>query len=197
MENPGSISIWIEHLPSESEEAQEVLFKRYRSQLTAYAAARLRALGVRSKDADDITQEVFHGFFRRISQGKMPDLENRNDLWLKLTRICGDRVKEARRKKFTPTESVFGQFDAQDGRSPLEIPADYGHQLDSCLHAVEHALLKNLLAQEHPDLPEIVALRINGMTIEEVAKRMDRSKATIERRLRSVDRIIANYRSIS
>lgn len=48
--------------------------------LVDYAAFRLRQLGVRAADADDVAQKVFMGLFRRTADGKMPDLDDRDAL---------------------------------------------------------------------------------------------------------------------
>jgi DNA-directed RNA polymerase specialized sigma24 family protein len=72
--------------------AQEAIFRRYQEPLVGYAAFRLKQLGVRATDADDNAQEVFMGLFRRTVDGKMLDLIDRDDLWLKLRRISGDRI---------------------------------------------------------------------------------------------------------
>ncbi len=194
MENLGSVSVWLPGLSEGDEQAQYEIFRRYQPQLLAYAASRLRQMGVHHTEADDIAQTVFLGLFRRAASGSLPDLTDRNQLWLKLRRICGDRVKEQRRKRTIQTESALGISPDGDSPSPLELPPDRGGELDSCLIAVEHALLERRLAEKHPELPEILALRLKGLTVREIAERLDRSKATIERRLRAVDRICLKYK---
>jgi RNA polymerase sigma factor (sigma-70 family) len=189
---PGSVSVWLQQLPDDDREAQEQVFKRYEPELVRYAAYRLRQMGVRGTEADDIAQEVFMGLFRRTAAGKMPELQNRDDLWLKLQRICGDRVKDARRKRTLLTESVFdgGQVDG----SVLGMRAVEDDRMDECLLVVEHSLLQKRLSDRHPDLPEIARLRFQGLAVQEIAKNMSLPKRTIERRLEWIGEVCDAYR---
>ncbi|QDV43402.1 RNA polymerase sigma factor [Stieleria neptunia] len=193
MDEMGSVSIWVQQLPDDEREAQSKIFERYQAQLVQYAANRLRQMGVRSKDADDIAQEVFLGLFCRSAAGKMPDLNNRDQLWLKLRRICGDRVKDARRRRTLATESVFGLGESQSSLSPLQANLRPSEDLESCLIAVEHSLLKRKMEEKHPDLPVIASLKMQGYTVSEIASKIDAPKRTIERRLRSIDEICRQY----
>ena len=105
----GSVTVWVKQLPAGDLAAQEAIFRRYQEPLVGYAAFRLKQLCVRAAEADDIAPEVFIGLFRRTVVGQMPDLVDRDALWLKLRRICGDRVKDARRKRTLATESALGE----------------------------------------------------------------------------------------
>ncbi len=188
----GSVSIWLRKLPEADQQAQNEILRKYRDRLVGYAAWRLRQLGVRAKDADDIAQEVFLGLFQRAAAGKMPDLKRRSDLWLKLRRIAGDRVKDARKKKLPFTESAV-QPAKQDQSDQAGLGDLADPQLDECMEMVEHELIRRHLQQRHEDLPEIAALRMQGYRPSEIAEQLDQPKRTIERRLQWIDELCAEY----
>lgn len=186
----GSVSVWLRELPQATKDAQEEMFRRYSPHLARYAAFRLRQLGVRGTDADDIVQEVFMGLFRRIVAGQMRDLKHRDQLWLKLQRICSDRVKDARRKRSLATESALG---ADDDGALIGLAAIPDRELDECLLVVEHAMLRDHLSRRHRDLPDVARMRIEGLSVQEIADRMGAPKRTIERRLEWIDEICDAY----
>jgi len=190
----GTVSVWLGQLPAGHQEAQNRLLQRYRPQVIGYARYRLLQLGVRGKDADDIAQEVFLGLFQRAQAGKFQDLNTRDDLWLKLRWITNDRVKDARRKRLPFTESAVEQGDGSEALPGMPQVAD--QQLDECLLMVENDLVRRQLAERHPDLPEIVALKVQGYTVQQIADQMGLPKRTIERRLEWIDQISDNYANL-
>jgi len=189
--SPGSVSVWLGQIPAGDQEAHNRLLERYRPQVVGYARYRLQRLGVRHKDADDIAQEVFLGLFQRSEAGKLPDLNTRDALWLKLRRITGDRVKDARRKRLPFTESAVNVGENSSALPGMPQVAD--EQLDECLLMAENALIRRKLAERHPDLPEIVSLKVQGYSVDQIAEQMDVPKRTIERRLQWVDQICDEY----
>lgn len=176
----GSVTVWVKQLPEGDRAAQEAIFRRYQRPLVEYAANRLRQLGVRAIDADDVAQEVFLGLFRRTTDGKMPDLDDRDALWLKLRRICGDRVKDARRKRTMATESAL------EGRANASVAGMAGvpnQDFDDCELALEHGLLQYYLRQRSTDLPEIARLRMQGYSVEQIGELLRIPPRTVDRRI--------------
>jgi RNA polymerase sigma factor (sigma-70 family) len=195
MDEPSSVSVWLGRLPDGDHDALEKLLNRYREQVVQYAGYRLRQLGVRLKDAEDIAQEVFLGLYRRIESGQMRDLQDRSDLWLRLRRLVGDRVKEAKRKKLAFTESALNP-NAKDDDTPAiyHLPDS---DMEECVLIVEHSLLKRHLAEQHQDLPEIARLRMQGYSVQEIADRMGNSKKTTENRLKWIRLLCDEYMQMS
>lgn len=189
----GSVTVWVKQLPAGDLAAQEAIFRRYQEPLVAYAAFRLKQLGVRATEADDIAQEVFMGLFRRTVDGKMPDLIDRDDLWLKLRRICGDRVKDARRKRTLNTESALG--DGVDV-SVVGLARVAEQHFDDCVLTLEHGLLQHYLRQRSPDLPEIASLRMQGYSIDQIAEKLQLPPRTVDRRVQWINELCDEYQKL-
>lgn len=189
--NLGSVTVWLRQLPAGEHEAQEMVFRRYQSELVGYAAYRLRQLGVCLVEAEDIAQEVFMNFFRRTSVGQMLNLDDRETLWLKLQRICGDRVKDARRKRSLATESAIDSIEHQ---SLAGLAAVADQHFDECILSIEHSLLHRYLTERSPDLPEIASLRMQGYTIDEIAEQLRMAPRTVDRRIAWIDQLCDEYR---
>lgn len=198
MESPvessiGSVTVWVKQLPAGDLAAQEAIFRRYQEPLVCYAAFRLKQLGVRATEADDIAQEVFMGLFRRTGDGKMPNLIDRDDLWLKLRRICGDRVKDARRKRTLATESALG--DGVDV-SVVGLANVAEQHFDDCVLTLEHGLLQHYLRQRSPDLPEIASLRMQGYSIDQIAEKLQLPPRTVDRRVQWINELCDEYQKL-
>jgi hypothetical protein len=42
----------------------------------------------RAADEEDVVQDAFHSFFRGVSAGRFPQLNDRDNLWRLLVAIC-------------------------------------------------------------------------------------------------------------
>jgi RNA polymerase sigma factor (sigma-70 family) len=188
----GSVSVWLKRLPAADREAQEAIFRRYQTVLVDYAAFRLRELDVRAVDADDVAQEVFMGLFQRTADGKMPDLDDRDALWLKLRRICGDRVKDARRKRTIATESALN---GSDDSSAVGLAKVADEHFEDCILTVEHGLLQHYLRQRCDDLPEIASLRMQGFSVDQIAEKLGMPPRTVDRRIQWIHELCEEYQS--
>lgn len=189
----GSVTVWVKQLPAGDLAAQEAIFRRYQEPLVGYAAFRLKQLGVRATEADDIAQDVFMGLFKRTVDGKMPDLIDRDVLWLKLRRICGDRVKDARRKRTLNTESALG--DGVDV-SVVGLARVAEQHFDDCVLTLEHGLLQHYLRQRSPDLPEIASLRMQGYSIDQIAEKLQLPPRTVDRRVQWINELCDEYQKL-
>jgi len=189
----GSVTVWVKRLPAGDLAAQEAIFRRYQGPLVDYAAFRLRQIGVRSADAEDVAQEVFMGLFRRTADGKMPDLDDRDALWLKLRRICGDRVKDARRKRTLATESALGDREDTTGAGLARVADEHWEE---CVLTVEHGLLQHYLRQRSEDLPEIASMRMQGYSIDQIAEKLKIPTRTVDRRIQWIHKLCEEYQRL-
>jgi RNA polymerase sigma-70 factor (ECF subfamily) len=85
----------------------------------ATAAAFLRKLGVRERDLDDVTQEVFTQLYRSL-----PQFRGESQLRTWLYRLCATQAKRARRFNAISEKigSWFGQ--SEPAGTAQELPAD-------------------------------------------------------------------------
>lgn len=197
MDEGGSVSVWLDGVRNGASTAQQAIWSRYLQRLVNYADHRLRQLGVRAEDGDDIAQKVFAGFFRRAQAGQFPQLEDRDDLWRVLVVITNDRVIDVRRKKRPATESAMGKVQDNSANTPaIEQVVNNGPSPELGCEVVESMReLMNRMDRRHPALKQIAALRLEGYTVQEIAEKLGTPKRTIERRLEWILEIWDRYRS--
>lgn len=164
----------LRRLRSGEEDAATELYLRYARRLVGLARARTsEALGARI-DPEDVVQSVFRTFFRRVADGQY-DVPEGEDLWKLLLVMSLNKIR------------ALGNFHRAAKRSveqTTRVPETSGIGLEandeSALQILE--LTIGELLQELPDWHgPIIELRIQGHDVEEIARRVARSKRTVER----------------
>jgi RNA polymerase sigma-70 factor, ECF subfamily len=172
------INLWREG----DQEAARQIYDRYIEKLLPLARRRLGRRIIGRIDAEDVLQSVFRTFFQRARAGHF-QVEDEHDLCKLLVRITVHktlrRIAAETAAKRDPHREIGGA-ESQDrlvellGREPT--PDEAIEFLDQLEH-----LLRELRPQER----EILQLRLQGCTNEEVAKKLgtyDRSiRRTMER----------------
>src|SRR5262249_39832140 len=72
--------------------AAQPLWERYHGRLVALARARLQSARRRAADEEDVVQSAFHSFFRGVSDGRFPQLNDSNNLWQLLVLITARKA---------------------------------------------------------------------------------------------------------
>src|SRR5262245_7089655 len=72
MNDPGSISVWIEQLKDGDADAAQPLWERYYHRLVGLARKKLGDLPRRATDEEDVVQSAFRSFFQRAGEGHFP-----------------------------------------------------------------------------------------------------------------------------
>ncbi len=192
MQQSGSVTRWIERLKDGDQAAADAIWSRYFDRLIPAARRKLGPAARKLCDSDDVVLVAFEGLFRQAAQGKCPNLHDRHDLWCLLLKIAEreaiDQVRaqcrEKRGKGKVVEESLLGAAHGIDGRLGLDgLPGD--------APTPEHVVAtmegcRRLLELLPPDLADLALLRLQGYTNEEIANRIGRSVATVERRLRLI-----------
>ena len=181
--SPGSVSRLLGGLRDGDEEAVRQLWLRYFQPLVRLARGRLSARGGTLPDAEDVALEAFWTLCRQVSSPasaeRFPDLHNRSHLWKLLACFTARQAfdvarKEGRRRRIVGDESLLGAdgFEPFAGREPAP---EFG--------AAVADLLECLPSDE---LRRIALARMEGCTNPEIALRLGRSLATIERKLQVI-----------
>jgi RNA polymerase sigma-70 factor (ECF subfamily) len=157
-------------------EAATQLYLRYAGQLHALAQSQCGPdLAVRV-DPEDIVQSVFRTFFRRVSQGHY-DVPEGEELWKLLLVIALNKIRatgvhhraDKRDVRHTVTGARFEQvLQTQAARDEAAL-----HELQLVIDEI----LEGLPASHRA----IVELRIEGYTVQEIARKTERSKRSTER----------------
>lgn len=186
MSTLGSVSRWLENYKTGDAAAATELWNRYHQNLLQFARGRLRGELRRFSDEEDLVVAAFESFFFRLSAGQFPELAGRKELWALLVTITDRKAVNSMRRFMADKRGggrVWGEsnFDGREGddtETVLASTSQRGPTPDVAAH------LSELLATLDEDMREVVALRIDGYTNEEIGQRLNRSVATIERRLR-------------
>ncbi|TWU33872.1 ECF-type sigma factor [Novipirellula artificiosorum] len=189
------ITEWIGELRGANEAAADKIWNHYWTQLCAAARRKLRSDSRPLYDEEDAALSAFNSFANGLAAGRFPKLNDRESLLRLLLVITGRKVRQRHRYdqqqkrdvRQTMTGSVF-MTDADDAaalgvnhikaREPTpEFVASFTETCDR--------FFKRL---GDPQLQEIAVLRMEGYNDGEIAKHLDCSRSTVQRRLEIVRR---------
>ncbi|MFM7057825.1 MAG: ECF-type sigma factor [Planctomycetota bacterium] len=182
----GSVTILLQQIRRGQQDAVQPLFDLYFGRLAALGKTLLPERFRRVSDGEDLALEVLAAFFAAADSGSLPELKTRSDLWRVLARRLQQRAASEIRRQTTQKagdgrvrgESVFIASSELDPGSGLDQTADY--RLDDALRELHQELIERL---DDPLLRNIATLLLEGHTVDDIAARLDRSRATIYRKL--------------
>jgi DNA-directed RNA polymerase specialized sigma24 family protein len=187
----GSVTRWIGELKSGGDAAAQHLWERYFDRLVRLAHKRLRARAAgAAEDEEDAALCAFDSFCRGVTQGRYPQLADRDDLWRLLVvitiRKAFDQIerRNAQKRGRHPTweEADLPAGNAADVREALDAVA--GREPSPELAAMVADLYQRLRSQLGNDsLRRVLDLRLEGFTREEIASRMGCTVKTVARKL--------------
>ena len=147
------------------------LYRRYARRIQALARKQIgTGLGTRV-EPDEIVQSVFRTFFRRLTEGHY-DVPAGEELWGLFLVIALNKVRTAAR--------FHGQ-----ARRDIARTERLAHDAQMSVDDEDLATLRQVITELLDQIPEshrdVVSLRIEGYTVEEIAKQTGLSKRTAER----------------
>ena len=187
----GSVTRWIGDLNAGGDSAAQHLWERYFHRLVQLARARLhsaRRAGT-IEDEEDAALSAFDSFCRGAANGRFPQLASRDDLWRLLVVITVRKVlcqlerrgAQKRGGGRLAGESALIGGDAADGGGLDRIA---GHEPSPELAALvvdEYRRLRDGLRSEA--LRQVLDLRLEGYTREEIAERLGCAERAEKRKL--------------
>ena len=187
MRSTGSVSRLIDEIRSGQETAATHLWNRFQRRLMAFARTRLKGASKAVADEEDVVVSAFQSFLQRTRRGKFPNLDNRHDLWSLLVAITARKAMNQIRHQSRAKRS----HSSADGRILPTVPLS-AVQLASSTPTPEYTAAMNEFLEHlfeilgDGELRRIVLLKLQGYSNQEVAKEIDRSVPTVERRLRLI-----------
>ncbi|MEO1995885.1 MAG: ECF-type sigma factor [Planctomycetaceae bacterium] len=197
MSHESPISIWINELKAGDPQAAQAIFEQYFQRIIRLAQRKLQGTPRRMADEEDVALSAFHSFCRGAARGRFPKLDDRDDLWTILAMIASrksvDQIQYQKRQKRgsgrVHGESIF--VSAGDDRpqgladfASATPPLDGLHGLaDECEHLLEKL--------DDDSLRALALLKLEGFTNEEIAKKLDCARRTVQRRLKLIQDIWA------
>jgi DNA-directed RNA polymerase specialized sigma24 family protein len=176
-----SVTFWLGQLKAGDLAGARPLWERYFPKLVVLARARLAGFPRRVADEEDIALSAFDSFCRDAANGRLPQLDDRDDLWRVLLMITGQKAVDLVRHE---TAAKRGGLLAQDTFA-LELLAsnEPSPELAALLADEFRRLLDKLPS---PELQALALWKMEGQSHEEIAQRWGCVPRTVERRLKVI-----------
>jgi len=170
------------------EDAAKAVFERFGDRLIRLARSRLDAQMRRKFDADDVMQSVFRSFFTRQGDGQF-QFEDWDSIWALLTvmtkRKCARRVKAERAARRDVSREISTAPASDDDSGGWETMAGdpTPDEAATLTDLVEH-LMRGLDEREQ----QVLTLRLQGFTVQEISKKVGFSERSVHRTLAQLRR---------
>src|SRR5262245_31700363 len=193
MSTGGSVTRLVRALQGGDRAAAQPLWERYHRRLVTLARQKLRSARRRAADEEDVVQNAFQSFFRGVARDRYPQLHDRDNLWRILVVITarkaldqlahentrrrgGGTAHGETRRSVTPPESDDSALERVVCEEPTpEFAAQVAEQC---------RLLLDRLGDE--TLQQVAVGKMEGLTNDELAERLDCSKRTVGRKLETL-----------
>ena len=184
------VTQWLRHLADGDEDAAQAIWEKYFDRLVLLAQRQMAGLPRRAADEEDVALSAMKSFCRGMGAGRYPQLKDRNDLWkLLVTITCHKAVNQARKVRAQKRggghvrgESVFVRAD--DSASGGAIEQVMGEVPTPEFACIMFENCRGLLDRLEDDTLKIIALcKMEGDSIEEIARKLNYTARTVERKL--------------
>jgi RNA polymerase sigma factor (sigma-70 family) len=191
MSSAGSITQWINQLRAGDRVAAQRIWEHYARRLAGIARAKLQGERLGAANEDDVVQSAFLSFFRGVERGQFPQLSDRTNLWPLLVLITKRKAIDLWKRNHQKGQgggnirgesALFGPPGSEmDGGGWEQVLGSDPTPEELTKGAEEvRRLLERLDNQE---LRSIALWKLEGFTNKEIAAKLDRSLATVERKL--------------
>jgi DNA-directed RNA polymerase specialized sigma24 family protein len=189
----GSVTHWLRQLPAGEQAAFHKLWERYVRRLLGLVRKRLHGAPRAAADEEDVVLSAFDSFFRRAQEGRFAKLLDRHDLWQLLVLIAGRKAsqlaqQERRQRRGGGRVRHASALVAGDGSAAGPLFADLiGREPEPAVAAQLVENYERLLGELGDDELRTVAVwKLEGYTHEEIATKLGRAPATVERKVRLI-----------
>jgi RNA polymerase sigma factor (sigma-70 family) len=193
MSADGSVTRWVTALKDGNAAAAQPLWERYHRRLVGLAREKLRGAGRRTADEEDVVQNAFHSFFRGVAGGRFPQLGDRDNLWRLLVVITARKAldqlaAEHAKRRGGGTVSADPRISPGTARweetAIEQIVGDEPTPEFAAQVAEEYQRLLDLLGDD--TLRRVAVWRMEGLTTDEIAAKLDCSRRTVARKLETI-----------
>ena len=172
------------------QQAATSLYQTYASRLIALARDHLSAKVAARFDAEDVVQSVCRSFFARARQGQFV-IQTSDELWRLLVAITLHKVRRTVKHHQRGKRGVDQEM---TGQGIFGVPAEALARGPAPEEAVILAdLVEAVMRAYRPLDRQIVELRLQGCTVEDIAAQTQRSERTIWRVLERARQDWAKY----
>jgi len=187
----GSVTRHLTRLKAGDHAAAVVLWRRYFQRMTRVAKRRLSGRARRAADEEDVALDAFDRFCREAEQGRLPEVQNRSDLWGLLATLTIRMAIDQLRREGREKRGGLRRENAQ-GSNPALLS---GRQCDPGFIAQVAEECDRLLASlDDATLRSIAVWKTEGYTNEEIAEILGVVLRTVERKLHDIRERMAGER---
>jgi DNA-directed RNA polymerase specialized sigma24 family protein len=186
MSAPGSVTCWLDGLQAGDTGAAQRLWEGYFRRLVGLARHKLRGAAAGPAGPEDIALSAFDSFCRGAAQGRFPRLADRDDLWQVLVLLTARKAVDAIRSERAQKR---GGGRAQPGPAADDGPglsAVVGREPTPSFAAQVAEQCRRRLDRLGDELRAVAVWKMEGYTNAEIAAKLGRSLATVERKLRLI-----------
>jgi RNA polymerase sigma-70 factor (ECF subfamily) len=168
------------------DQAARHLFDRFTERLLAMAHKRLAEKLARRLDAEDVVQSAYRSFFRGAREGRFV-IERSGDLWRLLAAITLNKLKH-QIQKHSAGKRALKREEVPTGDKDNSVVHGGGYSREPAPDeaAALADMVESLLRHLHPVQREMLELRLQGSTLEEIAAQTHRSERTVRRLLEQI-----------
>jgi RNA polymerase sigma factor (sigma-70 family) len=188
MSSLGSVSMWIDQLKEGDDEASRRIWKRYFRQLIGFARAKLKKFPRRVADEEDVVVSVLDKLCRCAQEGKLPYVDDRDDLWRLLLVMTSRKVVSLLRREHAGKRG--------GGRSPLSEEEDLARI--GCREPAPEVVAEMVESWERllnrlgdDEMRTIAVYKMEGYSNDEIAELIGRVPRTVERRLQRIRALLS------
>ncbi|MFT7639977.1 MAG: DNA-directed RNA polymerase specialized sigma24 family protein [Pirellulaceae bacterium] len=188
MSTENSITHWVQQLKDGNDAAAHPLWDRFFSRMTVIAKQGLKGQSLPMADEEDIALSAFHSLCSGLRDGRFPELQSRESLWRLLlvitTRKVADQFAFDRRSKRDSNRIAR----ADDGKDEDDLVRQLVSRepTPEMVAQVSEQIARLMESLVHEDLQTLALLKMEGFKNAEIAQEMNRSVATVERKLRTI-----------
>ena len=181
--NSHSITRWLDVLRAGDIQASRVLWERFLDRMLGAARRRLAGVPKRVADEEDVVVVAFERFLHGVREGRFPRLNDRDDLWAILFTLT-DRAALRQVRDQNRDKRGGGDVRGDSALAIAEPVADIPTPAEEA--AMQEDMARLLAALRDDELRRIALARMEGYSNADIARQIDRTEVTVERRLRLI-----------
>ena len=187
-----SVTRWINGLRDGDGEAAERLWHLYFRNMVSLARQRLIGAPKRVADEEDVALSAFKSFCIGLQSGRFDEVSDRDNLWPLLVTITAHKAVDLVRHENRIKRGGTGERSAVDRSHVTQIQLDEVFAKEPTPDFVAqiaeqfHLLMDELQSADDPDLQRIAILKMEGDSNDEIAKQIECTRRTVERKIRII-----------
>ncbi len=185
----GPVTPWLSLLRDGHPDAAQRIWDRYFRRLVGLARKKLSGNRLGIADEEDVAISALNSFYRNAREGRFPQLTDSDGLWRLLVIITARKaihlLRDQRRAKRGGARRAFsGPLDSRGDEPAIEKLVGNEPSPEFAAQVAEQ--YERLLGLLDEDQRTIALAKLDGLTNEQIAARLNRALRTVERKLKLI-----------